>query len=121
MPNELYGEIPVENALQNHSGKEVKRNPGAHVNVIAEADRRHLGAANKNSGNVLRIRFSGDHRKRFFLTTITWMLQSTDKFGAAAVCETFVALHRGNLAVSIPDAGSKNSRSYVRPPQSSAD
>jgi hypothetical protein len=35
----LYGEIRIENTLQDENGKEVALKPGAHVEVTVEADK----------------------------------------------------------------------------------
>jgi len=45
--DELYGEIRIENALEDENGKQVKLKPGAHVNVTVEADPKHLKASTK--------------------------------------------------------------------------
>jgi hypothetical protein len=40
--DELYGEIRIENALEDENGKQVKLKPGAHVNVTVEAEPKDL-------------------------------------------------------------------------------
>lgn len=45
--DELYGEIRIENVLEDENGKQVKLKPGAHVNVTVEANPKHLKASTK--------------------------------------------------------------------------
>jgi hypothetical protein len=45
--DELYGEIRIDNVLEDENGKQVKLKPGAHVSVTVEANPKHLKASTK--------------------------------------------------------------------------